>query len=219
LWEENPIREEWEGDPYDYVLSANIHRRHLTPEKRRDLIAAVIKAKPESSNRVIAKMIKADHKTVGTIRDKLEGTGEVSPVERRVGADKKVRKQPVKTAAKPSKVAVEINSPDCAGTGIVMTGAGAATDVIPAAETNPIVAAWDKAGPRKRHDFVLARKLQIMWAQQQIGQGAFTDTPPTNPAAWIKKETVAAPSAPAVGADGLDIPDYLKRAPKDATAS
>ena len=34
-------------DPYDVVLSANIHRRHLTPQQKRDLIAKVLKATPE----------------------------------------------------------------------------------------------------------------------------------------------------------------------------
>jgi hypothetical protein len=51
----------------------------------------------------------------------------------------------------------------------------AARDVTPATEQNPIVAAWDKAGRRKRHDFVLARKREIMFAQHLIGKYAFTD--------------------------------------------
>ena len=35
-------------DPYDFVLTANLHRRHLTADQKRDLIVKVLKAKPES---------------------------------------------------------------------------------------------------------------------------------------------------------------------------
>ncbi len=86
-----------------YVISKNIHRRHLTPEQKRDLIAKVIAAKPEASDRRIAKQVKADHKTVGAIRRAKESTGEVSPVAKRVGADGKARKQPAKKKTAPTK--------------------------------------------------------------------------------------------------------------------
>ena len=66
-----------EVDPYHYVLSANIHRRHLTAEQKRELIAAVLKAQPAKSNRTIAKQTKADHKTVGAVRERLEAGGEI----------------------------------------------------------------------------------------------------------------------------------------------
>jgi hypothetical protein len=83
-----------------YIISKNIHRRHLTVEQKRDLIAKVIAAKPEASDRQIAKQVKADHKTVAKARKKAEATGEVSPVEKRTGADGKARKQPAKKTAK-----------------------------------------------------------------------------------------------------------------------
>ena len=53
-------------DPYACVISANIHRRHLTAEQRRDLIAKLIKATPEKSDRQIAETVKASPTTVGT---------------------------------------------------------------------------------------------------------------------------------------------------------
>ena len=69
-------------DPYAVAISANINRRHLTAEQRREAIAKVLAARPEQSNRQVARMFKVDHVTVGTVRRKAEATGEVSPVER-----------------------------------------------------------------------------------------------------------------------------------------
>jgi hypothetical protein len=37
-------------DPYEYVVSANIHRRHLTTAQKGELIEALLKAKPERSD-------------------------------------------------------------------------------------------------------------------------------------------------------------------------
>ena len=37
-------------DPLAYVISANIHRRHLAAEQKRELIAALLKAAPEKSD-------------------------------------------------------------------------------------------------------------------------------------------------------------------------
>jgi hypothetical protein len=79
-------------DPAAYVISANIHRRHLTAEQKRDLIAKLIKAQPEKSDRAIGKMAKADGKTVAAIRAKQEGRAEIPHIEKRT--DTKGRKQP-----------------------------------------------------------------------------------------------------------------------------
>src|SRR5262249_48505991 len=76
-------------DPYAYVLSANIHRRHLTAEQKRELIAEVLKAKPEQSNNQIAKQVKADDKTVAKVRRELESTSEIPKLEKTVGKDGK----------------------------------------------------------------------------------------------------------------------------------
>jgi hypothetical protein len=58
-------------DPRRFILSSNLHRRHLTAAPKRDRIAVVLKAQPEKSNRAIARQIKVDHKTVGEVRAKL----------------------------------------------------------------------------------------------------------------------------------------------------
>jgi hypothetical protein len=81
-------------DPVGYVLSANVHRRHLTGEQKRALIEKVLKVKPEQSDRTTAKQVKADHKTVGKVRDKLEARGEIPHAKTRT--DTKGRKQPAR---------------------------------------------------------------------------------------------------------------------------
>ena len=90
-----------------FIISHNVHRRHLTSEKRRELIARVLKTQPEQSNRAIAAQVKADDKTVGAVRQELESRAEIPHVAKRT--DKKGRKQPAakskKKGAAPAKEA------------------------------------------------------------------------------------------------------------------
>jgi len=72
-------------------LSANIHRRHLTAEQKRESIAKVLKAQPSKSNRTIAKQAKVDDKTVAVVRGKLEATAEIPQLTKTIGADGKTR--------------------------------------------------------------------------------------------------------------------------------
>jgi hypothetical protein len=78
-------------NPYAYAISANIYRRHLTAEQKRELIAKVLKVQPEKSNRTIARQTKADDKTVGKVRRELEGRAEIPHVD--AVEDTKGRKQ------------------------------------------------------------------------------------------------------------------------------
>jgi protein gp37 len=97
---ECPTRTYDGDDPVSFVLSANLHRRHLTAEQKRDLIAKLLKAQPESSDRAIAKTVTADHKTVGHVRRELEATGEIPQLTETVGADGKTRSR----AAVPAEI-------------------------------------------------------------------------------------------------------------------
>jgi hypothetical protein len=102
------------GDPYEAVLSFNLHRRHLTGEQKREVIAKVLKAKPEQSNRAIAKQVKADHKTVADVRREAEGRGEIPHVETR--ADSRGRAQPA-TKPKPARQDIEENTEEAEDNG------------------------------------------------------------------------------------------------------
>jgi ParB-like chromosome segregation protein Spo0J len=75
-----------------FIISKNIHRRHLTAEQKRELIAKLIKAAPEKSDRQIAKIAQASPTTVGTERAQMEAKGDVSKLDTR--RDTKGRKQP-----------------------------------------------------------------------------------------------------------------------------
>jgi hypothetical protein len=98
----------FQGEPKDvvpFIISANIHRRHLTAEQKRELIAKVLAANPEKSDRALADQMKVDKNVVSRIRKKVEATGASAPVEKRTGKDGKARKQPARNRAqsKPAK--------------------------------------------------------------------------------------------------------------------
>jgi hypothetical protein len=81
-------------DPYAFVISANIHRRHLTAEQKRELIAKLLKASPEKSDRQIAKTVGVNHETVAAVRKKKVAAGDVA--ESATRTDTRGRQQPAK---------------------------------------------------------------------------------------------------------------------------
>jgi hypothetical protein len=63
-------------DPEAFVISANLQRRHLSSKQKREFIAKSIEAKPEASDRAIAKLVGADNKTVASVRQEMQSRGE-----------------------------------------------------------------------------------------------------------------------------------------------
>ncbi len=86
-------------DPCDYVLSVNVHRRHLTPAQKSEAIERLLTLHPEKSNRQIAEATKSSHVTVGAKRAKMESTGQVDQLKKTVGADGKSRPTKKKSRA------------------------------------------------------------------------------------------------------------------------
>jgi len=64
----------------------NLARRHLTREQKRQLVADELTARPGRSDREIARMMRCDHKTVGSVRREMRGEiphpAELSAVQR-----------------------------------------------------------------------------------------------------------------------------------------
>jgi hypothetical protein len=94
-------------DPYDYVLSANLHRRHLTSAEKREVIAKLLKANPIQSNRQLAAKLGSSHHTVAAVRADQEARGQIAHVT--VVTDTQGRTQP---AHKIVAVQVAPASPD-----------------------------------------------------------------------------------------------------------
>lgn len=94
----------------EFVLAQNVHRRHLTPEQKRNVVAELLKANPQSSNRAIAEQVKVDHKTVGTVRGALVAGGEIPQLATATGKDGKV--YAAKKAVTPKATAESPSTPD-----------------------------------------------------------------------------------------------------------
>jgi hypothetical protein len=90
------------GDPYAIAVSLNVHRRHLNAEQKRDLIAKVLAATPELSDRGIGRLTNTDHKTVGGIRSKANGEIPHKPTDRVEASGRKARGRKPATSTKPA---------------------------------------------------------------------------------------------------------------------
>lgn len=90
-------------DPYAYVLSKNIHRRHLTPEQKRPLTVELVRASAELSNSLLAEIADVDDHDIADIRAELEATSEIPRFEKTIGRDGRAR--PARRAATKPKSA------------------------------------------------------------------------------------------------------------------
>jgi DNA-binding Lrp family transcriptional regulator len=81
-------------DPWAYVISANIRRRHLGTEDKDRLIVQLLKADPTKSNRQVAKLTDTSHPHVAKVREQAEKTGDVETVTTSI--DSRGRQQPTR---------------------------------------------------------------------------------------------------------------------------
>ena len=76
-------------------LQLNCDRRQLTRKQKRGIIAQEFIHSPELSDRYIATLIGASHRTVADVRADLERTGQIAQLPAKVGLDGKRRRLPV----------------------------------------------------------------------------------------------------------------------------
>jgi hypothetical protein len=81
-----------------YVVSVNVHRRHLTTEDKKKVAAKLLAMNPEKSDRQIGKEAGISKNTASAVREAEEGRGHVDQVATRT--DTKGRSQPARKATK-----------------------------------------------------------------------------------------------------------------------
>jgi ParB/RepB/Spo0J family partition protein len=72
-------------------VELNAARRQMSGEQKREAIAVLLKADPERSDNVLAKVVGASGMTVAAVREGLESTSQIVKSDTRVGADGKRR--------------------------------------------------------------------------------------------------------------------------------
>jgi hypothetical protein len=176
-------------DPYTYVISANIHRRHLTVEQRRELIAKLLKADPSKSDRQVAGIVKASPTFIGKVRAEKEATGDVSTVDTRT--DTKGRQQPArKVMNKPEQKVLNAPSKVSHAAGENRDDVGPASN----GETERLRARNEELERENRR-----LEIENIGLRSEIG------------------ELRARLGSPQPADDGLDIPDYLDRTRRAAS--
>jgi hypothetical protein len=170
-------------DPYSMAVSVNIHRRHLTADQKRDLIAKLLKATPEKSNRRIAKAVGVSHPHVGKIRMEMETVGDVEIVSTSI--DTKGRRQRAKRAIQPKTIISSFSGVPKKLTRGLPTGSTISAPQATVVEAqlqlaNPIIAAWE-AATWEAGTLEQRREFSLEWGENVVdmfmGRGRRSDDP------------------------------------------
>lgn len=148
-----------------FAYSLNLHRRHLTREQKRDLIAQSLRQDPQLADREHARRTGVSPTTVGAVREELVESGDVSSLDTRT--DSLGRQQP---ATKPP-------APDAAGLSAHLAASdesyaeqAAAPELV---EPSPAVTDWlDSSQAVKDSGYVRAYSKSFARAHDVLGFSA-----------------------------------------------
>jgi ParB/RepB/Spo0J family partition protein len=82
-----------ESQKRDRAEDLNLHRRHLTRDQKREVIARRLKSDPARSNNAIATELKVSDTTVAKVRAELESTSQIGKLVATRGRDGKTRRR------------------------------------------------------------------------------------------------------------------------------
>jgi ParB-like chromosome segregation protein Spo0J len=94
------------------ALSLNLHRRHLTREQKRALVAESIKADPQLSDREHGRRTGVHKDTAGAVRQQLEKSGEIGHFSERIDPRTGNASQPARRPPAPKPPATDLISAD-----------------------------------------------------------------------------------------------------------
>jgi hypothetical protein len=119
-------------DPYAFVISVNVHRRHLTLAQRDEVFKKLRKAQPEKSIRQHAKAAGISHTHGSKVQAELEAAGDVATVATSI--DIQGRRQPAKKPSKPARSGESSGMPSARRPTPAAKVARAAEDALPRRE-------------------------------------------------------------------------------------
>src|SRR5262245_4951694 len=70
------------GEAEAFVISTNVHRRHLSNAQKQEFIRLMIEKNPGATNRQIARLCQLSHSTVAAVRDRMQRSPELIKFER-----------------------------------------------------------------------------------------------------------------------------------------
>jgi hypothetical protein len=152
-----------------YVISLNVHRRHIKLDERQKLIKRLLLSNPQLSDRAIAAKTNSDHKTIGKRRKEAEQGGEIPTLVAVIGRDSHKQPRKKKTSAKTatktvsSKSASAVEATSAAITDLLnevisdtataMPATASRMHSDPAIAGNDICQAWHGASEEERAEF------------------------------------------------------------------
>lgn len=80
-----------EQQKWEYAVTVNVLRRHLTTKAKRELIRQELRRNPKRNNNWLAEMLSVDSKTVKRVREDLEATRAIPKLTHFEGKDQKTR--------------------------------------------------------------------------------------------------------------------------------